>query len=209
MAPAGIACFFLLYNDKSRIVALRARMKIGGCTMKWLIRLLATSILTVCVVLSISLLPQLENDWDSPVFNLVRAEPLTELNVVDVMSKLQLHLRIRKVEVSHAIVSVDLLASPSSDRLEVLKDVSGIPQLLFSHSSNINQVLVRVLDGSKQVGGSTSLLIAADARREKMVRTDYRLETKTGEEMEQYLQSHYRMTFTPNWREKFEAKSSN
>jgi hypothetical protein len=175
--------------------------------MKWLVRLLVTSMLSTGIVLSLSVLPQLENGWDSPVLHMVRAEPISEVNIVDVMSNLQLHLRIRKVEVSHAIVSVDLYASPSSSRLEIVKDLYTIPQAMFVHSSNINQVLVRVLDGTKQAGGSTSLLLAADARREKIAANESRLSPKSAEEIEQYLQTHFRMTYTLNWQEKFDTKS--
>jgi PIN domain nuclease of toxin-antitoxin system len=174
--------------------------------MKWLPRLIITILLSSGIAVALSLLPQLENGWDSPVFNSVKAQPVSETNIVDVMSKMQLHLRIRKVEVSHAIISIDLFASPSSDRQQIVQDLYEIPNALFGRSTNINQVLVRVLDGSQHTGGSASLMLAADARREKWL-SESGLSIRSAEEKEQYLQSHFRVTYTPYWREKFDVKS--
>jgi hypothetical protein len=172
--------------------------------MRWLARLLITSIVSTLIVLSLSLLPQLEDGWNSPIFKSAKAEPVSELNIVDIMSKLQLHLRIRKVEVSRAIVSIDLFTSPSSDRKEIVKDVYAISQVMFNRSSNINQVLVRVLDGAKQTGGSASLLLALDARREKMPKPESKYKAESLQELENFLQSHFHVTYTRNWQEKFE-----
>jgi hypothetical protein len=175
--------------------------------MKWFHRLLITTLLSAGIAVALSLLPQLENGWDSPVMNSVRAQPVSEANIVDVMSKMPLHLRIRRVEVSHAIVSVDLFASPSSDRNEIIQDLFELPDTLFGHSTNINQVLVRVLDSSKNTGDSGSLLLAADARREKWLSSESGLNIHSAEEKEQYLQSHFRMTYTSNWRERPDLKN--
>ncbi|NHN28729.1 hypothetical protein [Paenibacillus agricola] len=173
--------------------------------MRWLVRLLITSMLSTVIALSLSVLPQLEDGWNSPVFNLARAEPISEMNIVDVLSKTQLHLRIRKVEVSRAIVSIDLFTTPSTDRLEIAKDVYAISQVMVNRSSNINQVLIRVLDGSKQAGGSASLLMASDARREQMVpKLESSFSVDDQQELETYLQKHFRVTYTRNWQEKFE-----
>ncbi|MDF2962498.1 MAG: hypothetical protein K0S39_4233 [Paenibacillus sp.] len=176
--------------------------------MKLLPRLLITTLLSVGVAVTLSFLPQLENGWNSPVFRSVKAQPVSEANIVDVMSKMQLHLRIRKVEVTHAIVSVDLLASPASEKSEIVQDLYEIPRTMFSRSTNINQVLVRVLDSSKSsTGGGTALLMATDARREKWLPGETVISTQSIEEMEQYLQSHFRMTYTPRWQERFDVKS--
>ncbi|MFD0680926.1 MULTISPECIES: hypothetical protein [unclassified Paenibacillus] len=176
--------------------------------MKWLPRLLITTLLSVGVVVALSLLPQLENGSNSAMFRSVKAQPVSEVNIVDVMSKMQLHLRIRKVEVTHAIVSVDLISSPSSEKSEIVQDMYEIPRTLFSRSTNINQVLVRVLDSSKSSTGSgAALLLATDARREKWLPNENVIPSRSIEEMEQYLQSHFRVTYTTRWRERFEIKS--
>lgn len=175
--------------------------------MKWVARLLLTTLLSVVLIVALSLLPQLERMGSSSVFRSVQAQPVTETNIVDVMSKTQLHLRIRKVEVSHAIISVDLLASPSSGKKEIVQDLYELPRSLFERSTNVNQVLVRVMDSSKESGRAASLLIATDARREKWLPSDNQPSTQSEDEMEAYLQSHFRMTYTSKWQERYKIKS--
>lgn len=175
--------------------------------MKWIARLLLTTVFSVCLVAALSMLPQLERIGNTSVMRSVKAQPVSEVNIVDVMSKVQLHLRVRKVEVSHAIVSVDLLASPSTGKREIIQDLYELPRSLFHQSTNINQVLVRVMDGSKDSGKATSLLIATDARREKWLPNEPQQYTLSEDEMEDYLQSHFRMTYTSRWQERYNVKS--
>ncbi|TDF99341.1 hypothetical protein [Paenibacillus piri] len=176
--------------------------------MKWLSRLLVTLLLSTGVALALSLLPKMENGWNSPVFRSVKAQPVSENNIVDVMSKMPLHLRIRKVEVNHAIVSVDLLASPASEKDDIVQDMYEIPRTFFSRSTNINQVLIRVMDSPTAGNGATAtLLLATDARREKWLPSETVFMPLSIEEMEQYLQSHFRMTYTTKWKNRFDIKS--
>ncbi|UQZ81928.1 hypothetical protein SK3146_01084 [Paenibacillus konkukensis] len=173
--------------------------------MKWFSRLLITIVLSVGLVLGLSILPELESKWNIPAFHTVKAQPVSDNNIVDVMSKVQLHLRISHVELTHAIVSVDLFASPSSEKAEIIQDMYELSRYFFSGTTNINQVLIRVLDGSKE--GGTSLLLATDARREKWLPGEITPRTQSAEEMEQYLQSHFRVTYTAKWQQRFDAKS--
>ncbi|WP_282935635.1 hypothetical protein [Paenibacillus sp. RC67] len=175
--------------------------------MKWFTRLLITIVLSVGLAAGLSILPQLESKWSLPMFHTVKAQPVSETNIVDVLSKSQLHLRIRKVEVTHAIVSIDLFASPASDKKEIVQDLYELPRHLFRSSTNLNQVLIRVLDGSNDGKQSTSLLIAQEARREKWLPSEISLSTQSTEEMEQYLQSHFRVTYTAKWQDRFNVKS--
>jgi hypothetical protein len=179
----------------------------GICPMKWFTRLLITTLVSAGLLVGLSFLPQLERLGSSTVFRSVKAQPISDTNIVDVMSKTQLHLRIRRVEVSHAIVSVDLLASPSTGKKEIVQDLYELPRSLFHNSTNINQVLVRVMDSSKESGRTTSLLVATDARREKWMPNETGLSQQSAEELEEYLQTHFRMTYTPKWQDRFEIKS--
>jgi len=175
--------------------------------LKWIARLLLTTLFSMGLLIALSMLPQLERLGSTSVFRSAKAQQVSETNIVDVMSKTQLHLRIRKVEVTHAIVSVDLLASPATDKKEIVQDLYELPRSLFHNSTNINQVLVRVMDGSKDGGRPASLLVAADARREKWLPNESLQETESEEELETYLQSHFRMTYTPKWQERYDVKS--
>ncbi len=55
-----------------------------------------------------------------------------------------------------------------------MQDLYEIPRTMFSASNNVNQVLVRVLDGSI-TQGSPQLLVATDARRDKWLAGEPRI----------------------------------
>lgn len=174
--------------------------------MKWLTKIAATSLISVLVALGLSWVTML--DESSGVFQHQKAQPVSEENIVDVITKMPLHLRVRRVEITHAIVSVDLLATASSEHTDVVKDLYEIPTYLFASSTNINQVLVRVLDGSKeQASGGTLLLVASDARREKWLPNEPKVRPASTYELMQYLDSHFWMTYYPKWQERYGQKS--
>ncbi len=87
-----------------------------------------------------------------------------------------------------------------------MQDLYEIPRTMFSASNNVNQVLVRVLDGSI-TQGSPQLLVATDARRDKWLAGEPRIVPRGAEEIQSYLDSHYRMTYTPKWQERVFQKS--
>ena len=173
--------------------------------MNWLSRILVLTTISIGVMAGLSYLSEL--DKSASVFRTVSAQPVSEKNIVDVVSKMQLHLRIRRVEISHSIVSIDLLAVKSTESSDMLKDIYEIPRHLFGSSTNIHQVFIRVLDASADGSGSPQLLVASDARREKWLPGDLRFAHQSTEELAQYLDSHYRMTYTAKWHDRLKEKS--
>lgn len=173
--------------------------------MKWIPRLLLMTVISIAVAVGLSYLSTLDRTVN--VFRTVQAQPVTETNIVDVVSKMQLHQRIRRVEISHAIVSIDLLSVKTTEKSELFEDLYEIPSVMFSSSTNINQVLIRVLDGSQNQSGSPGLLVATDARRDKWLSNEPKLRPQSAGEFQQYLDAHYRMTYTPQWENRFKEKS--
>ncbi len=173
--------------------------------MKWVPRLLIVTALSIAVASALSYLSQLDESLS--VFRSVKAHPVSENNIVDVVSKMQLHLRVRRVEVNHAVVSIDLLAVKTSAKSEMLRDLYEVPTMMFASSTNINQVLVRVLDASGDREGNPQPLVAVDARREKWLPKEAGLRSGTAEELQQYLDNRFRMTYTFKWQERFAPKS--
>ncbi|WP_019534067.1 hypothetical protein [Paenibacillus ginsengihumi] len=170
--------------------------------MNWFSRFLITILLSIGVAAALTFLFRL--DESSAVFRTMRqAEPVTDANIVDVLSATELHLRIRRVEVSRATVSVDLLAASATDAVSALQDLVELPRHLFTSSTNIHQVLVRVLDGSQRAGGSAALLAAVDARREKWTPTKTPKSKDSAEELKRFLDTYYRVTYMPRWQERF------
>ncbi|WP_281886916.1 hypothetical protein [Paenibacillus sp. YYML68] len=173
--------------------------------MRWITRLLIMTCISAVVAVGLSYVLQL--DESASVFRTNKPTTVNESNIVDVVSKMPLHLRIRRVEVSHSIVSVDLLAVQATPTSDLLNDLYQIPNSVFSVSTNINQVHVRVLDGSSTQSSGTQLLVAADARRDKWLPSEPKLQPKGMEELQMFLDSHYRMTYTPKWEEHSRQKS--
>ncbi|ALS22680.1 MULTISPECIES: hypothetical protein [Paenibacillus] len=173
--------------------------------MKWIPRLLLMTAVSVAVAAGLSYLSKL--DATVSVFRSVQAQPVSEANIVDVVSKMQLHQRIRRVELNHAIVSIDLLSVKSTEKADIFEDLYEIPKVMFGSSTNIYQVLIRVLDGSQEGSGSPGLLVAADARREKWLANESGLRPQNANELQQFLDAHYRMTYAPKWKARFLEKS--
>ncbi len=80
--------------------------------MKWIPRFVMMTIVAAAVAVGLSYVMKL--DESAGVFRTEKPVNVSESNIVDVVAKMPLHLRIRRVEVSHSIVSIDLLAVKST-----------------------------------------------------------------------------------------------
>ncbi|MEK8127406.1 hypothetical protein WMW72_05705 [Paenibacillus filicis] len=172
--------------------------------MKWIPRLLIMTLLSAAVAIGLSHVLKL--DESATVFSMNKPVTVTEANIVDVVSRMPLHLRIRRVEVSRSYVSIDLVAVTTTESRDTLQDVYEIPKSLFAASTNINQVLVRVLDASRGQDSGAQLLVAADARRDQASQGEGRLKPSGEAELQTYLDTYYRMTYTAIWRDRHGAK---
>jgi len=128
---------------------------------------------------------------------------LSEQNLVDFMVKLPLKLQIVKVSWQHAILSVDLLSVPGNtiDTM-VYHDLFELSQFGLYRVSNVNQVLVRIIEHKETETNRNELLLAMDSRKEN---TQAQKNIKNLSELnrQKYLQSHYRLTYTQKWKEQF------
>lgn len=177
--------------------------------MNWTRRILAALLLSVAITAGLTLLPHLDNAQQGglqPAF-LNKGEDLTDRNIVDFMTKMQMHMRIRKVELNRSIVSIDLSANAGVAKTDALQDLYELPQYIFAHTTNINQIFVRVLDTNqdpaKSAGGS--LVAALDAKRDSWMPDTPRMAPVSADELSQYIQSHYHVTFTAKWDQRFKA----
>lgn len=175
--------------------------------MNWTKRILIAVLLSVVIAFGLSLLPYMEPGGQGtfkPAF-LNKAEALNDQNVVDFLMKMQLHLRIRKVDLNRSIVSIDLSSHAAAEKLDILQDLYTIPQTVFANTTNISQVFIRVLDtnaGSDR-SSSVSLLAALDAKRENWSARASRTAPAGADELEQHIQSHSDITFTNKWNARF------
>ncbi|SDC40248.1 hypothetical protein SAMN02799630_00434 [Paenibacillus sp. UNCCL117] len=172
--------------------------------MRWIPRLLILTLLSAGIAVGLSYVLKLEES--AAVFRMNKPVQVTEANIVDIVSRMPLHLRIRSVEVSRTYVSIDLIAVTTTDKGDTMQDVYEIPRSMFAASTNINQVFVRVLDVSGEQRGGGQLLVAASAKRDKAAEGDDRHTPVGLEEIQAYVDSHYQMTYTPIWKERHRSK---
>ncbi|WP_248925424.1 hypothetical protein [Paenibacillus hamazuiensis] len=177
--------------------------------MNWTKRIVITLLLSIAITFGLSALPHLGQDGGrlfSSVF-LPKAVALNDKNVVDVIGKMQLHLRVRKVDLNRSILSIDLSSNAAAAKDDVLRDFYEIPQYMFEQTTNINQVFVRVMDtGADSSRKSGAVLLAAlDARRDNWMPGDKTAPASTYE-LAQFVESHYRVTYTSKWKDRFEGQ---
>jgi hypothetical protein len=175
--------------------------------MNWMIRIVMMATLSAVIALGLSLLPKAESavnptiavDWMGK-----RQAQLTEKNVVDFIVSLPLQLRIRKVELTHSILSIDLNLPKNVDEAAVYKDLYEIAQFTTAKSSNVNQILVRVMD-YKGVSGTASsqLVLAMEANRENAKNMKDIPKGGSAIAFEQELKTRFHLTYTPGWQQRY------
>jgi hypothetical protein len=143
-----------------------------------------------------------DNDLDA--FANPNGSQLSELNIVDFMVNLPLELQIVKVSWQHAILSVDLLSVPGNtiDTM-VYHDLFELSQFGLSRVSNVNQVLVRIIEHKETDMNRNELLLAMDSRKENMQNQKFNIKELNALNKQKYLQSHYHLTYTQKWKEQF------
>jgi hypothetical protein len=169
-------------------------------------RIVITIVLSLCIAFLLTMVPQ----WGTSdsglmsVFRMNKAQAISDQNVVDFVGKMQLKLRLRKVEVNRSIISIDLSLNAASSKADILGDLIEVPQYMFAGSTNINQVLIRILDSGTDGGsGNGALIVALDARRENWMSGGDKRSSATSDELAQYIASHYYVTYTPKWKDRF------
>ncbi|GFZ89676.1 hypothetical protein GCM10008018_39850 [Paenibacillus marchantiophytorum] len=175
--------------------------------MKWTMRIVLTLGISVAMVICLSLLPQMDrstglhapSNWSSN-----RAGQLTNENVVDLLVQVPLQLRIRKVELSHSRMSLDLSLPKNADSVSVYRDLYTLAQTMLSKTKNVDQVWVRVIDysGSKE-SASTQLVLAMVAERENGKDMEKNASDLSLIQLEQQLQNRFRLTYTSRWQQKY------
>ncbi|WP_334071591.1 MULTISPECIES: hypothetical protein [Paenibacillus] len=128
---------------------------------------------------------------------------LTDDNLVDSLSSLELNVPIAKVDLNGGILSVDLKVK--DERLTKNDLYAGMADLIsfaFARTTNIDQLLLRLI-AEDQWLGSRYLLVAADVRRgEWPMDAPERLRAAGNGEIPTELKQWFRLTETALWRDK-------
>lgn len=175
--------------------------------MKWSMRIVITLGLSIVMTISLSLLPKVDrstglgspNSWLSN-----RTGQLTENNLVDLLVQVPLQLRIRKVELINARLSLDLSLPKNADSAAVYRDLYTIAQTMIMKTKNVNQVFVRVIDYSGVTdSASTQLVLAMVAEREYGKDMEKNASELSLIQLEQQLQNRFRITYTSKWQQRY------
>lgn len=175
--------------------------------MKWSMRIMITLGLSIVMAISLSILPKMDrstglgspNSWSSN-----RAGQLTGNNLADLLVQVPLQLRIRKVELINARLSLDLSLPKNADSAAVYRDLYTIAQTMIMKTKNVNQVFVRVIDYSGLTdSASTQLVLAMVAEREYGKDMEKNASELSLIQLEQQLQNRFRMTYTSKWQQRY------
>lgn len=129
---------------------------------------------------------------------------LTEDNLVDGLSVLPLPLPLAKVDLNAGILSVDLkVTDEESSTEQVYRGMAELISFAFEHTSNVDQLLLRVLAEDRWLG-TRYLLIAADVRRNEISTEELSGLRDIGDgPLTEDLQSRMHVTQTQLWKSRF------
>jgi hypothetical protein len=174
----------------------------GTYTRIWL-----TLICSVFIALLLTWIVQGDSPDTGKVMNTTaypQGKQLSENNIVDYISRLPLQLKIVKVSWQQSILSIDLLSQPGNTvESMVYHDLFELSQFGLQRVSNVNQVLVRVMEKKEIQTKHNELILAMDSRKENITDKNQKNAGLNTINMQKYLQSHYRITYTQKWKEQF------
>ncbi|WP_410514801.1 hypothetical protein PaeBR_10695 [Paenibacillus sp. BR2-3] len=129
---------------------------------------------------------------------------LNEDNLVDTLGALPLLLPIDSVGWKNEVLSLDLkVTSSDHEPDEIYKDMAQVISFAFQDTSNVNQLLLRIIVEDKWLG-SRRLLLAGDIRREEWSRELQReLESAGNNLLSARVQTGFRISESDLWKKQF------
>jgi hypothetical protein len=175
--------------------------------MKWKARILITAVLSGLLALAMSLLQEAANMSPSNTAHTdssIQVVQLSDRNLVDLLVQIPLQLRIRKVELSQSVLSIDLSLPRNVEEALVYRDLYAISQRTITRTSNVNQVLVRIMDYSNASAHTNAqLVLAMAADRDHAQNLDARLQEVSSILLEQQVKARFHLTYTSRWQERY------
>lgn len=129
---------------------------------------LAAGTATLAITAAMTWLPGLANTGahsrnDMVVMRPSQTDGLSNVNLVDVLSRTQLREKLGHAEWNGNVLSLELVVSPGKSRPQALfADVEKLIELSFRELGNVNRLLVRM---TEREGEGRTLLAAIDVRR--------------------------------------------
>jgi hypothetical protein len=175
--------------------------------MKWKARILITAAFSGLLALAMSLLPEASNispSHSAQTGSSIQVVQLSDRNLVDLLVQIPLQLRIRKVELSQSVLSIDLSLPRNVEEALVYRDLYAIAQLTITRTSNVNQVLVRIMDYSNaSTHTNAQMVLAMEADRDHAQNLDAHLQEVSSILLEQQVKARFHLTYTSRWQERY------
>jgi hypothetical protein len=175
--------------------------------MKWKARILITAAFSGLLALAMSLLPEASNispSHSEQTGTSIQVVQLSDRNLVDLLVQIPLQLRIRKVELSQSVLSIDLSLPRNVEEALVYRDLYAIAQLTITRTSNVNQVLVRIMDYSNaSTHTNAQMVLAMEADRDHAQNLDAHLQEVSSILLEQQVKARFHLTYTSRWQERY------
>lgn len=169
-------------------------------------RVLLAVLLSVGLAGALSVVPKLDRSVrpfaaEQPVFRADQSLALTDANLVDVFARYPLRLSLSRVEWSESVLSVDLRLKPGEATEHIYNDLYELARLGFAGTTNVSQMLVRVMDVSDNA--EPELLLAMDASRDDVTEgAAVRSRDESKGSKEQFLSDHFHLIYTHRWLER-------
>ncbi|MEC0181814.1 hypothetical protein P4H61_09905 [Paenibacillus peoriae] len=129
---------------------------------------------------------------------------LTDDNLVDTLKELPLTTPIASVSWEHSVLTLDVkLSKEETAPLEIYQNMAELVAFSFYGTTNVQQLLLRVVTLDKW-SGERHLLLASDIRRNEWTNEALeQLRSREGAELPEQLKSRFRITVTPMWQKRF------
>ncbi|MGQ3477464.1 hypothetical protein [Paenibacillus sp. TY11] len=129
---------------------------------------------------------------------------LTDDNLVDTLNELPLTTPIVSVSWEHSVLTLDVkLSKEETTPLEIYQNMAELAAFSFYGTTNVRQLLLRVVT-QDEWSGERHLLLASDIRRNEWTNEALeQLRSREGAELPEDLKSRFRVTVTPMWQNRF------
>lgn len=176
----------------------------------WLLQMMMITLGGALLLMVISKLEGNQPRWSAmhPVFAEQKPIQLNDDNLVDELILLKLPLRLSKVELNGAILTVDLKVTEELNKAEMYQAMAEIISFSFERTTNIDQLLLRLVAEDRWVGNKY-LLLAADVRRGAWpISALSELRNTGNEELTEEIKGSFRVTESPLWKRRFESNDA-
>ncbi|MDF2835536.1 MAG: hypothetical protein K0Q63_1176 [Paenibacillus sp.] len=168
---------------------------------------LAAGLATLAITAAMTWLPGLADDGargkrDMVVMRPSQTSRLTNVNIVDVLSRLDLREKLGHAEWNGTVLSLELVVSPGKSRpLALFSDVEKLIGLSFRELDNVDRLLIRIAERDSE---GRTLLAALDVRRSDAWLSDDLPSLASADPVhDEDWRQRLRLSFTRAWESRF------